>query len=239
MSACNKMKRIGYRYYDICKNIRLWINNNKNDDCKNNSKKSVIINILDRTLNDDIIDEYITNRTNCKNENHVFVEMRCFSKYDELYHVYNNYACMQAEKIVIEFGSVLDTFANSVINLKLSRASSILTPLIVDHYKERLNSIEILDPIFYPYSHHVFYGSIHNKIIDIRDNYGLIYLLHNTSLLDLYFGRECHNKKNNSLYDNLIKIKFSECHHLYLNYDVLISVLQMHSKVNCRHIDLK
>lgn len=232
--VCREMRKLGYISNDISKHWRVWSHNHKSVTIKKSTgKNSDKIIILDKTLDDDTLKTYVKNSKKL----YTIIECTSFSKYDELHQTltggfFIEYEDFDMEYVIREFGKVLDIFPQSDSHdLVLKGTASILVPHMVDHYKERIKSIHVIDPVFYPYSYHVLYKSIHQKTLDIQYDHNLIFLLHNVSLLSLYFGRECSDKKNNALYSSMMILSFSEKHQIYLMKNILFPILQMYSKV--------
>jgi hypothetical protein len=98
------------------------------------------------------------------------------------------------------------------------------------YYYEKIDCVFVKDPIYYPYSYHVYFDSVQKNKIDIRTKYNLIKMLNNLSLLILYFNKETDDKKTNRLYSSKIYLSFSD-NNLF-NKEELILLFNLYSKIN-------
>jgi hypothetical protein len=200
---------------------------------KDKTSENQIVNIV--ILDDDAKKSMMTNQRNSlKDNNIVYIEIKGFSNYSDLFDVVtcdmmNRYSSI--DDITKQFNIVLKLFVNSKINLFASREATIIVPFFINYYNNKINKIVVINPIYYPYSFHVFYRSVHDKKLDVHLKPNLIRIFNGLSLMKLYFDKNTTDKKFNRLYSRTINVDFDTNCDLYTNQENLAILLDLYSHV--------
>lgn len=223
------MKRKEYIRYEISENIHAWICKKIKNIKKDGSVRLVVLDIKSKDID----------HISCSDKNTVYLEIRgvsggLFGGLTSLIKqiTSSNILKFNIDTIITDMSMLIDMFSECSITIQLAGISTILTPSIVDNYYEYITTIELIDPVFYPYSYDVMYRSIHNKTIDISDEHDLLYLLHKVHLLDLYFDKQCTDKQVNILFSDFISVVFTDDVDRFVDSELLKTMLQMYSNVN-------
>jgi hypothetical protein len=219
------MRCSGYRYQDMSPDIRIWI---KGEICDDR-----VVNVV--IIDDDVKNSMMTNHHNhSKDNNIVYIEIKGFSNYSDFFDVItcdmlNRYSSI--DDVTKQFNNVLKLFTKSKINLFASREMTVIVPYFVNYYDNKIDKIVVINPIYYPYSFHIFFKSIHNKKIDLYLKPNLVRMFNGLSLMQMYFDKNAHDKKFNRLYGRNVNVDFDKDSELYTNQENLSIVLDMYSHV--------
>lgn len=244
------MRCIGYHYHDVSPDIRVWeklvpgstkdlakgltkgpMNQEEQELLSKNEHPVHNVVIIDDEARQSIMTNYHRYDTA---DNIVYVEIKGFSNYSDFFDIitcdtFNKYSSI--DEITKQFVNVFKLFGISKLNLFASRESTIMIPFLLNYYHEKLNKIIVINPIYYPYSFHVFYKSIHNKKLSVHLKPNLIRMFNKLSLMDIYFDKNTSDKKFNRLYSRDVNVDFDKNAELYTMHENLAIVLDMYSHI--------
>lgn len=214
-----------YNKINICSEIQIWMDNKNNHQiCRIVLLETIISNDLTNMIIKKIHDEQ---ETNIK---YIFVEIKGFVNYNEIFDMltidnYNQYYSI--EKINTKIGTIIDICKDDNIKIDIFGygACTIILPFLNDLYGELINEIFMIDPICYPYAYHTFYRNLRKLITENVTN-NFVEIMNDVNLIDMYI------KTDNFLKNKNIHVAFSDKHQIYTDRDLLIKLLDMHTKIH-------
>jgi hypothetical protein len=125
------------------------------------------------------------------------------------------------------------------VNIHTRNCFTIIVPFLFacNNASDLINKLYLTDPIFYPYSYNYIFHQMHNgQLEQYRMNKTIMYMLHRTSLIDIYFHENLLVNDKNKLFDKYTNIRLSTNNNKYfLDGNLLFTNLSMYSKIRLQN----
>jgi len=254
LNFMNTLRSRGYKKISITSSIRIWKHSSifchdqgrDRDQCKDQDQDQYKDQgqYKDRDRDQDVNFVFISNEQIQEIIDHKFeiqrsdvlIEIKGFSDYSVLFDIvtldtFNDY--LSFEENARSLSQVFDLFSTSRINIHASDITTMIIPFVVNYFQERIHTIQIKDPIFYPYSFHTFFINLRKDQglnTKIGTQYNLLSMLNDISLIHLFIDPEMCDKKNNLLYQTNTTIILSD--DKFVDKNNLMTLLGLYSNCN-------
>jgi hypothetical protein len=210
-----------FKHINISNNIRIWIcGDHENGDHEN--RDLVLID-----------ERHINKRSLGLKDNNIYVEMKGFTSYSVFFDmmtcdIFNDYPTL--DTLAREFNGIFN-MVDTKINICCSNINSIIIPHLSYYFHERINMINTVDPVYYPYSYHMMFRGIKNRLHKNKNNNtNFIFIFNRLALIDIYFGRNTDDLVDNKLYSKNVRINFSRNANKYIDKERVELLLDMFSR---------
>lgn len=169
-----------------------------------------------------------------------YIEICNIAPYHPPFHEVNEFITI--DNIAKEFRFLFASeHIDKKVNLCCSDIMTIFIPYLAKYYADKINSIQMIDPISYPYAYQTIYQSIASsddeKIKKIRKNIYLMMMLKHNPLIDVYLNAlDYSDHKNihilNKIYSYKTHVAFTQHRDLFTNSDILTTQMTLRSYVH-------
>lgn len=232
------MRSQNYHYIDVNSNIRVW--EHESLKMKLEPEESIINFVfLSNAQIHCMINKYKKNNSKTiLSKRCIYIEIKGFTDYCTLFDmitmdIFNEYSNL--ETITRNLNQLFNKYVMSDIHIYASDITTIIIPFIVNYFQERIHTIQVTDPIFYPYNFQTFFVNLrHDELLkmEVGCRYNLMYLLDNLSLIDMYIDPDMCDKNENMLYHSSTFISFSDDSYKFIDKNNLIMMLELYSDVS-------
>lgn len=224
------MRSHDFGFNDITPNVRTWVHSSLNQ--KSNEFKIINFVFLSSEQVQLIGKFEIIPTKNC-----IYIEIKGFTHYCSLFDMitfdtFNEYSNLKS--ITRSLNKLFNEFVMTDIHIYASDITTMIVPFITNYYQERIHTIHVKDPMFYPYNFQTFFVNLrkYDELkLSIGCQYNLIGLLNNISLIEMYIDPDMCDKNENMLYGSNTIVSFSDQSHNFVDKNNLIMLLSLYSNV--------